>query len=499
MKAHIKGIALPLLIAAYPIIFLYGHNVQDLGLGSLNVPLVYTFLAAGLAYVLFFLLLRKQTAASLSASLFMFFYYSYGFIYRWLLTVDKFTVDHFALLPLVLALAVYSGLLIGRLKPVAAAPIQNVALIISAVLVGYNLAIILPAEIHKDAVVKAAQKDSAPAASVAAASAPSASAAAVALGGKRRADIYYIIFDEYVGFDAMRAYWDNLDVNTFENFLNQNHFFVADQSKTVTINTQTEMASRLNLHQYAENADPAVTKPVMDNNKVMAILKSYGYNTAVLNMAFQGFKADYILPYDPKQVSGMAADEFKQTFFNDTMFNAFIGFFEANDPSEIRQRDLIFYTLNKTVNLPEVASPKFVYTHLLLPHEPFIFDENGNLLPPAAGDDWNYYLGQYIYATHLAENLVTQLLANADPANPPVIILQSDEGARNLQRRSADNIVMNGYLENYPYQYEYTILNALYLPGYDTSTLKRNFPPIDTFQLVLNAYLNAGVKVDTDK
>jgi hypothetical protein len=45
------------------------------------------------------------------------------------------------------------------------------------------------------------------------------------------------------------------------------------------------------------------------------------------------------------------------------------------------------------------------------------------------------YQGQYEYTPKLAEDLITKLLAQANPANPPVIILQSDEGARNIQRR----------------------------------------------------------------
>ena len=94
-------------------------------------------------------------------------------------------------------------------------------------------------------------------------------------------------------------------------------------------------------------------------------------------------------------------------------------------------------------------------------------------------------------------DLATKLLANADPDNPPVIILQSDHGARNLERKTADKIVMNGYLENYPLMYMYYILNAMYLPGYDISTLPDNLAPVDTFVVVLNHYLNAGVSVDT--
>jgi hypothetical protein len=294
----------------------------------------------------------------------------------------------------------------------------------------------------------------------------------------------------------MRDYWHNTEVDTFENFLKQNHFFVAN-SRTPTINTQTELASRLNLHQYADPTDEKITSKALDNNQVMRVLKSYGYSTAVLNMWFQGIPADYSISYDPQQVQGMAADEFNQAFIGDTMMDAFSDYIENANADQIKQRDLILYTLNQTVNLPKtLKSPKFVYTHLLLPHRPFIFDENGNLLPPQYGEDWHYYLGQYQYATKLARQLATKLLANADPNNPPVIILQSDEGARNLQRRTPDNIIMNGYLENFPAIYSQEILNAMYLPGFDTSQLSVNIAPIDTFVVVLNHYLNAGISIN---
>jgi hypothetical protein len=36
---------------------------------------------------------------------------------------------------------------------------------------------------------------------------------------------------------------------------------------------------------------------------------------------------------------------------------------------------------------------------------------------------------------------------------------------------------------------EYHILTALYLPGYDYSTLEEDLDPIDTLSLILNFYL----------
>jgi hypothetical protein len=157
----------------------------------------------------------------------------------------------------------------------------------------------------------------------------------------------------------------------------------------------------------------------------------------------------------------------------------------------------VLYTLERTANLSDIPGPKFVYTHLLLPHQPFIFDENGDALDPTQHDNWNVYLGQHKYATKVMREMVVKILAQYGEDNQPVIILQSDHGARNLKRRTkdSDRVVLNGYLEFYPIENAHHILNALYLPGFDTATLPRDLPPIETFPVVLNHYLNAGVKV----
>ncbi len=483
MKQHFKGLCLPLLVAAYPILFLYGHNVADLELNSLVMPLGLSLLVAAAAYGLFYLFQRKTVSASLSAVAFLLFYYLYGTIYQVLVTPDRIPVYHFVLLPVVIFVAFYVGYFISKIKASPAAVVQKILLVFALVLVTYNVVvIILPVELQR-ARVKPIPSP------VSSASAKESDV------NQKYPDIYYFIFDEYERLDVMTSYFHDPDVDQFNAFLKQNNFFVVTNSRVPTINTQTEMSSRLNLQQYNMNSDVKVTLAAINNNKVMQVLKSYGYSTAALDMAFPNIVADYQIDYDPQQVAGMAVDEFRQTFLGETMFNAFLGYFQDTDMSEVKQRELIFYTLNQATSLSTLQSPKFVYAHVLLPHMPFIFDKDGNMLPPQDNYDWHYYLGQHQYATKLIEELITKLLANANPRNPPVIIIQSDHGARNMIRKAKDNILMDGYLENYPIDNAYKNFNAMYLPGIDPSTLSTSMPPIDTMILVLNHYLNAGVKL----
>lgn len=479
-KSFAQNLFLPLAVAAYPVLFLYGQNAKIINLTDIILPLGLPVLVAGIGFGLFYLFQRRQATASLSMAAFMVFYYLYGYIYNRLVNLDLFPVYHFILLPIIVTLGIYAGYFISLVKGVAVVSIQKVLVFVSVALVVINLVVTIPVEVQK----------------IIPRQAPVLPTKTVIDLNKKYPDIYFIIFDEYVGFDAMRNYWHNDAVDQFAAFLTQNHFFVAENSLSVTHNTLSEMASRLNLHQYKEDTDSTIMLAALRNNIVMQILKSYGYTTVVINMAFQGIIADEDVSFKSGEVEGLGSDEFKRTFINSTMADAFGNLLQNNDQVAVKQRDLLLYALGKTTDLADVHSPKFVYTHLLLPHEPFIFDANGNLLPQQDFYDWHYYLGQYQYTTKLAEKLATKLLAQADPDNPPVIIIQSDHGARNLQSRTDGDIVINGVLENYPTEDYNMVLNSLYLPGYDTSQLPNNLAPIDTFELVLNHYLNAGVSVD---
>jgi len=114
-----------------------------------------------------------------------------------------------------------------------------------------------------------------------------------------------------------------------------------------------------------------------------------------------------------------------------------------------------------------------------------MFDKNGGLVDSSFYRNWNYYEGNYIYAMKYIRKLVTSILANADPQNPPIIILQSDHGARIRE----NNLELKGF----PQDMLRNILFAMYLPGYDTSALPQDENPINTLPLVFNHYLGENL------
>lgn len=480
----LKGLLLPLLAAAYPVLYTYSSNADQLDFINLRLPLGSAMIAAGVAYLIFLAVQRRTLTASLSAALFVALFHGYGAIYGWLVEPDVVMVEHYWLLPLVLTVLMYAAMLIARLKPEPARALHMVLLVAAAALVAYNVVVSSRTEM----------------ASVSASGASAAHASALGASpeeGKTYPDIYYIVFDEYAGFDVLREYFHDNSVDTFEQYLDEKGFYLADRSRAATLSTIVEISSRLDLTRYNEDLQDKVMIAALRENEVMQVLKAYGYTTVAIDMAFQGIHADHTMFFDANQLGGMAVDEFQTKFVKETMLRPFERLFIDSFPSTEKQAQMIYDSLEMTAS-QDIEGPKFVFTHILLPHMPFIFDAQGNLLDPAYREDWNYYLGQYKYSTKVAMELLDKLLAQADPDNPPVIIFQSDHGARNISARTKDKdrLFLNRRLENYSLsKYAYTIVNALYLPGYDYSTLKRDMEPVQTFELVLNHYLDAGVQV----
>jgi hypothetical protein len=84
--------------------------------------------------------------------------------------------------------------------------------------------------------------------------------------------------------------------------------------------------------------------------------------------------------------------------------------------------------------------------------------------------------------------MIGNILSNADPKRPPVIIFQSDHGARNIDYGSVT-------LDDFPEEYKTSIVFTLYIPGYDTSNLPQDIDPIDTFPIVFNYLFDDNISL----
>jgi hypothetical protein len=439
-----------------------------------------------LIYIVSLILIKQAVEAANAVFIFFVFFHTYGIVYNYLLALDFFQIEHYTLLPFFLLLALYASWLVSKISAPYSDHFLNSFTFIIGVLLIFNIIKIVPVELEKHA----KQQPNIPSTSVTSNSSM-----------KGYPDIFYIVFDEFSGFEPMRRYWNNEEVDDFSLFLQSNGFFVAEQSYGSSIITLHEMATRLNyevypccdLDKYAE-----IYYEHISDNKVMHYLKSKGYSTAVFEEltipkaypAMQSIIADYSFKDVPYTIistvgSGELIDEFGRLVANYSMLRAFP---ISHETSYSGHRDKILYVTNKIANLDEIQSPKFIYVHLLFPHLPFMFDKNGNVLDARFQSNWSYYLGQYNYSIKIAEEMIGNILSNADPKRPPVIIFQSDHGARNIDYGSVT-------LDDFPEEYKTSIVFTLYIPGYDTSNLPQDIDPIDTFPIVFNYLFDDNISL----
>lgn len=476
-----KSLVLPILCAAFPTLFLYGNNVSRLMLPSLERTLLLYILLAFLVYGVSLVVSKyKFVQAANSACMFLIFFNLYGVVFSLFREKDLFRVEHFTLLPLFLVLALYAAWAISKIP---AAVLWKGAVLVFGVLTLINAAKILVGETNKYLL----QKDRMGSDPTEFASNPK----------EEYPDIYYIIFDEFAGFETMRDYWHYPEVDELVEFAEEKGFFVAEDSRSSSLSTFHQLAERMNYQEYPVVGTDLVNEyfNAIYDNRAMRFLKSIGYTTVVFEETehfFGGFtqlEADYVFGYDSAETAdwGILFDEFGQLVADNTMLFALSTYYKVMDPTLEQHRAWIHSIADNIGAMTEVPAPKFVYVHLILPHYPFMFTEDGNPVDPAYHYNWDYYLGTYKYSMKICERMIDSLLSNADPDRLPFIVIQSDHGARNILTAVSGSKIM----KDFPEEYKYHIINMLYLPGMDTSRLPKDLKPINTFPLIFNFLFDA--------
>jgi len=469
-----------MLAGTYPAFYYYTRNVATVLISSFWRLLPFYLLIILLVYGVALAFNKFNTVkAANAATVFLFFFNTYGLVYDLLLGADFVRVDHLTLLPLYIFLAIYCGWLVARLNKTASFSLLRIVSVIFVVLTALSIVRIIPHEIRK------AELKESP---------PHPVSVNVQEDVQSGPDIYYLVFDEFAGFQSMQEYWQNLRAEDFRSFLEGKGFFIADESRSGDVYSIHQIATRLNYFDYAYiKGEDETWLAAIANNNTMSFLDSKGYTTVVVETfswffpAMPEIQADYV--YDIKMfetiLTRIVYDDFAILVMDGTMLYPVSHQGKYLETKYDPLRKLAVFASEEIPTLEEVSSPKFVYLHALMPHNPFLYDEEGQRVSPEFYKDWGYYEGYYNYTIAVIQDMVTDILENSDPDNPPVIILQSDHGARVKENDRS--------LPDFPQEFQQDILFAYYLPGYDTSQLPPDIDPINTFPIVFNHYFDANI------
>ena len=466
----------PLLFAAFPVLFLYAHNISQTAAGEVWLPLAIAVSAALVLWAILSRVVHSLAKAGLATAIFLALFFSYGRLHGILAHQGLFLANHYLLLPATLLIWVGCLYSISRAKRDFRIT-TRLFNIVAVVLIAINLFSIAVYQVRSAGMEVVAPEgwQQQPAADPPPGALP---------------DIYFIIPDEYAHPDTMRQYYD-YDIGWFFKTLEDRGFFVAYGSETPARSTAPALASVLNMELIGDEAPDDRLHSMIAYNRAAEFLRSRGYRFVYFGnghdlgrwYTHMGNAADDYFNY----YRGATTDwisEFQEILWNTTMLKPLF-YRLAGTEYETAQRRQTLFTLEHLKELPGTEGPKFVVAHLYCPHVPFVFGPEGQHV---AAENWvnfeekAFYLGEYIFISREMEQVVDALLGESQ--TPPIIILQSDHGLRGGYPVGGDEWRK--------------ILNAMYLPGMDHSELSESISPVNTFRLIFNHYFGADYELIED-
>lgn len=483
----------PFLFAAFPVLFLFAHNIRELEFSVVIIPITFVLLFTSLLLFLSKLILRddQKVAALLSFALVLFF--SYGpfsqLTENFRLSIGKFVIGpgRFSFITGSILFCFCAYFIIKTRKN-----LRDLTKVLNVVASSLVLISLISISIYKFTswIVSRDNRGKI-----------NAKTNEVILGKTTKLpNIYYIILDGYGRTDILSELY-GYNNTEFINYLKQKGFYIAEKSKSNYHDTILSLASSLNLS-YLDPADFLIGQKKIRDSRVFSLMKQYGYTTVFissLNTYMTRSKADFNL-----RIGWL--DDFKYELINLTPIPVLLSKLELSLGAYSLHRERINYAFDSIADIAEWDSPVFVYAHIYAPHPPFVFGPNGENVQPnrkysthdstsfiADGGTRDEYIKGYReqieYLNKRLIKLINHILSRKD--NFSVIILQGDHGPRS----------MTDWLNpDKTYWKEcYSILNAYYLPSNGNKVLYESITPVNTFRLVFNLYFGENYDLLEDR
>jgi hypothetical protein len=318
---------------------------------------------------------------------------------------------------------------------------------------------------------------------------------------EKKPDIYYIVLDGYARSDILDELY-GYDNSAFVGYLKDKGFVIPAESRSNYPKTALSVTSTLNMN-YISALTPGLDDsmfwwlmaPLIDHSQARTILEQAGYNTIAIatdwSITDNPSTDRYYKPY-PVHLNDFEGYLLAKTPLSALTFAlknvAFVPSFSAH-------RQLVEYNFEALANIPDNSGPKFIFAHIVSPHPPFVFDQDGNALNPEYAFSFNDandfqgtkdeyrrgYVAQVEYVNKRLEKMIETILANSEV--PPIIILQADHGPGMLTDfQSSANTCLKE---------RFSTFAAYYFPGMDEARVPADISAVNVFRLVFNQYFEA--------
>jgi hypothetical protein len=301
-------------------------------------------------------------------------------------------------------------------------------------------------------------------------------------------NVYIIVADEYTGQKSLKEQF-GFDNSFFENQLTERGFHVIRNGTSNYNATSYSMSSMLNLDFISglksvtdskENIETCYE--VFKTNQTQLFLENSGYQFFNLsNFEFSDNPAPVHSVFLPGSTSPITSQTLFGRIYRDLWYHLVT---DLKIKSAIRnfayaqldRNNKLFDQTISTIKEKKVK-PKFVYTHLVMPHNPYFFNSEGKLaapeiLTPTYRSDKKAYIEYLQYTNKKLLEIIDLIQKNSN--EPPVILLMGDHGFRHYNNSRSDSL------------YQFDILSAVLLPGKDNSGFYENMTTINIMRTILN-------------
>jgi hypothetical protein len=475
----------PALFAAYPVLRLYAVNVSEVAVADVLVPLVIVVGLTLLGLGALTLLLRDVRRAAIIVSAVVLPFLLFGLLRN---MAEPYVGS--SRIPLLVAyLAGVAIAVVIALRARARLGSITLALnVISVVLIAMTLVPLARGLTMADATVAGGQ--------VAAAADASAAPGPASSRTRPMRDIYHVILDRYGSEAALATV--GIDNSEFIGWLRDQGFTVADDARANYIRTTLAVGSILGMTHLdrigarlgpdSESYAPVVR--LIENSAAGAFLQDQGYEYVHLGSWYDRTRDSAIADrsYSPEtEVS------FASTLVDLSLAGELTQAPSGGRPFDRKHAESATYGFAVLEDLVKEPGPTYVFAHILLPHTPYVFLEDGTFDPKRANQ-----ASQLAYTNARIRALIEPLLALPEDERP-IIVLQSDEGPYPRRyARDEDGFDWTKATDEELVE-KYGILDAFYLPGPEGQPPPAVRSPVNTYGEIFRRYFGADVEVLPDR
>ena len=478
---RIASILYPFLFAVYPILALRNSNLSYVEAAEVVRPVLISLLATGLVWGSLRLLVGDWERAGLLTTLLMLLFSLYGHVFFELQSLFGENVRH----RLVLAgfgaiLVLGTWLIVAKLRDTRDA--ITVLSGIGFVLVGYSLLQSVRNDIANLQAAAATVSRNA----VLAGTVPQA-------GDASMPDIYWILLDGHSRSDILRQYFDD-DNSAFIRELENMGFYVASCSQSNYPSTKFSVISLMNANYLPSIPGVVSGLPPLYSSLVIQTVRSKGYSVIAFENRSKGhFELREDMRISRNQLAFGNIDlfgglsEFETMLARTSLLRLIYDMPQlvpGLNPQILQQAEYyehfqqVHFILDKLPDLPRMDRPRFVFTHILVPHQPYIFTPSGDFYWAADAVEGYRSNTQFIDA-----RIVPTLKKIIEGSRtPPIIIVQGDHGSS---------------IGDDP-RVRMSILNAYYVDEATRADLYPTITPVNSFRIIFNHYFGTNYPILED-